>query len=173
MAPQSSEQQEIREQRKKRTRGRTKSKSLSIKECDRVKVQFNERGHWIKDKSAEFASFLGALVREVVPVTLSNWKGVSNMTIDDMWTFIKANYIVDDCHKDFIVRKMGSYWRQYKSSLTTDLRKIMDQGVDVKKKIADLKPPNLKDEEWVAFSKQQCSYESRVVSEKFSAMRKM
>lgn len=158
---------------KKKTRGPTKNKVVAMEGCTKKKISFNTRSDWIKKKSVKFASFLGALVHEIVPIALPSWLKLPKQSKDDLWVFIQQQYIIDDCHQKFIMQKMGSYWRQYKSSLSKKVKEVVDKGVDVKKKIKGLKPSNLKDKDWEAFVKKRTSFGFKVTSQKFSEMRKL
>lgn len=74
----------------KRTRGPTKMKTIAVDKQSRVDVAFNEYGQPIGDTSVGLASFLGPLVREVVPVNLEEWKKLPTRLKVVLWKSIQV-----------------------------------------------------------------------------------
>ncbi|TYK00394.1 Plant transposase [Cucumis melo var. makuwa] len=74
----------------KKRRGPTKMKTLATEECDKVNITFNKFGQPIGEASVGLSSFLGPLVREVVPMTLNDWRKLSTRYKEILWTSIQA-----------------------------------------------------------------------------------
>lgn len=79
----------IMQQVLKKRRGPTKMKTIAI--GNKVDITFNEYGQPIEEASIGMASFLGPLVREVVPVTLNDWRKLSTRFKEILWTSIQVS----------------------------------------------------------------------------------
>ena len=75
----------------KKRRGPTKMKTLATEECDKVNITFNKFGQPIGEASVGLSSFLGPLVREVVPMTLNDWRKLSTRYKEILWTSIQVS----------------------------------------------------------------------------------
>ena len=56
----------------------------------RIEVEFNGQAEPIGDGSVKLSSYLGPLVRECVPVTLDNWKHLSEELKTVLWESIQV-----------------------------------------------------------------------------------
>ncbi|KAF7152180.1 hypothetical protein RHSIM_Rhsim01G0163400 [Rhododendron simsii] len=74
----------------KRKRGPTKLKTIAIDGSSRIEVKFDENGEPIGEGSVKLSSFLGPLVREIVPCTLSNWRKLPSGMAEILWQSIKG-----------------------------------------------------------------------------------
>ena len=63
---------------KKKKRGPAKINFIPPMDGKRLKVRFNERGQPVGKTSNRLVSFVGCLVRRMVPITLSTWHKVDN-----------------------------------------------------------------------------------------------
>lgn len=72
----------------KKTRGRTILANLTRRNGELIKINWNMNGQPIGDNSIQFASFVGTLVREIVPYTLSDWRKMTPIMIDFLWASI-------------------------------------------------------------------------------------
>jgi len=80
---------------RKKTRGPTKMKTIAVEKQSRVDIVFNEYGQPIGNESVGLASFLGPLVREVVPVNLENWLKLPTRLKVVLWKSIQVlSYII-------------------------------------------------------------------------------
>ncbi|KAK0577575.1 hypothetical protein LWI29_035255 [Acer saccharum] len=88
-------------QASKRKRGCTKMKTIAVDPSSRIEVQFNSLGQAYGDGSVSLSSFLGPLVREIVPYTLTDWRKLPKDTRAILWQCIQAkiNSIRDDLPK--------------------------------------------------------------------------
>lgn len=75
---------------KKKPRGKTKMVNLSKGKAktSRLIVEFNYSGQPYRGDVAKFASFLGTTARELLPVTLENWKDLSQEFRNQIWEHI-------------------------------------------------------------------------------------
>ncbi|KAF4379630.1 hypothetical protein F8388_023647 [Cannabis sativa] len=126
----------------KKARGRTMLANLTRRNGDLIKINWNMNGQPISDDSVQFASFVGILVKEIVPYTLSDWRKMTPMMRDILWASIQAKY---DLHQD---------WE----------KNIINAKTDNKQQA--LKPDCIKsDVEWRrAFVKQETSKEHMALS---------
>ena len=79
------------QQGKKQKRGPTKMKALALQTDGPISVRFNKLGQSIGEGSVSLSSFLGPLVREIVPYTISDWRKVSEDMKSVLWTTIKVS----------------------------------------------------------------------------------
>lgn len=77
----------------KKSRGPTKVRRLPFSSQEVIEVEFNGAGEAIGDGSIKLSSFLGPLVREVVPVTLTDWRQLGDDLKDVLWESIQVTYI--------------------------------------------------------------------------------
>ncbi|KAK9287097.1 hypothetical protein L1049_015508 [Liquidambar formosana] len=115
-------------QRKKR--GKNKLHSIPLSGCERLEVEFNERGQPVGENSAKYASHLGSLASKI---------------------------FVDECHKTLTLRMMGCYWRQFKSEVTSQIVTAAKRN-GFKRRLSPIKPTNIKsDREWDALVRYRIS----------------
>ncbi|KAK9284504.1 hypothetical protein L1049_023678 [Liquidambar formosana] len=157
-------------QRKKR--GKNKLHLIPLSGCGRLEVEFNERGQPVGENSAKYASHLGSLAREHVPIIIRDWRLVDPQTRDDLWTLVQQKFFVDECHKALTLRMMGCYWRQFKSEVTSQILTAAKRN-GFKRRLSLIKPANIKsDREWDAFVRYRLSPQFQDQSSKFRTMRK-
>uniref|UniRef100_A0A803NRS9 Uncharacterized protein n=1 Tax=Cannabis sativa TaxID=3483 RepID=A0A803NRS9_CANSA len=143
-------------------------KSVATSSEGRLPVKFNALGQPIGKASISLSSFLGPLVREVVPVTLPDWRKITLGMKEVLWRSIQARYIVDkEWKKNYIFQSMGDLWRASKSRLVAKVKKAPNEHERLK-----LKPDNIKTViEWRAFIKEKTSLEFQAKSDKFKEIR--
>ncbi|KAL5808641.1 hypothetical protein ACOSQ3_029332 [Xanthoceras sorbifolium] len=108
-------QQTIMDETKKKTRGVTRMVTLKVNQP--VEVDFNLHGQTIDGSSITLASYIGIFAREHVPITLESWKKVDEQKKDMIW----SSLLLLHSSKDYIFKKIGGRWRQYKSRITKKL----------------------------------------------------
>ncbi|CAA7013156.1 unnamed protein product [Microthlaspi erraticum] len=87
-------------------------------EGSQVSVTFNDFGDHVGSGSITLSSFLGVLVREHVPVTISDWRKVDTMTKQAMWEEIQGRFnLQEKWQRVVIFKQMGNIWRGWKSRL--------------------------------------------------------
>ncbi|GMN64729.1 hypothetical protein TIFTF001_033804 [Ficus carica] len=140
----------------KQKRGPTKMKSLCMDANGRVEIRFNSKGQPIGAGSISLSSFLGPLVREIVPVTIVDWRRVTKGMKEVLWKSVQARFKVDKpWQQDYIFKQMGELWRASKSRLVTKLRDAPNNEERLK-----LKPDTIKSNvEWKAFVREKTSVE--------------
>ena len=74
----------------KRKRGPTKVKGLALQTDGPITVRFNSLGQSVGEGSVSLSSFVGPLVREIVPYTISDWRKVPTEMKDVLWATIKV-----------------------------------------------------------------------------------
>ena len=74
----------------KRKRGCTKMKTIAVNPSCRIEVKFNSLGQAYGDGSVSLSSFLGPLVREIVPYTLTDWRKLPKDTRAILWQCIQV-----------------------------------------------------------------------------------
>lgn len=74
----------------KKKRGKTMMKTFSSTPNERAEVEFNDRGQPIGPISKHLSSYLGTIAREMVPVTIPEWKKVDNELKKDLWICIQV-----------------------------------------------------------------------------------
>ncbi|KAL5826000.1 hypothetical protein ACOSQ3_017836 [Xanthoceras sorbifolium] len=131
--------QESNSETKKKTRGVTRMVKLKVNQP--VEVDFNLHGQTIDGSSITLASYIGILTREHVPITLESWKKVNEQKKYMIWSSLLQHLKLLDSSKDYIFKKMGGRWRQYKSRITKKLIEA-SQGPG-KKRALKLLPKNV------------------------------
>ncbi|XP_031738367.1 uncharacterized protein LOC101217008 isoform X8 [Cucumis sativus] len=159
-----------RQQLPKKRRGPTKTKPIAIEECNKVGVTFDQFGQPIEEASIGLSSFLGPLVREVVPVTLSDWRKLSTRSKEILWTSIQFRYNVkEDWQRKCIFQKMGRLWRAEKSRILSQI-----QSTSTNEELVKMKPSNIQSvHDWMEFVKEKKSTRFKAKSEKFKSMKEM
>jgi hypothetical protein len=74
----------------KKTRGPTKMKKIAVEPQSRVQVEFTASGEPFGEGSVSLSSYLGPLVREHVPVTLDDWRGLGDDIKVVLWESIQV-----------------------------------------------------------------------------------
>ena len=65
-------------------------KGLALQSDGPIPVRFNTLGQSVGEGSASLSSYLGPLVREIVPFTISDWRKVSNDMKSVLWTTVQV-----------------------------------------------------------------------------------
>ncbi|XP_062096269.1 uncharacterized protein LOC133802052 [Humulus lupulus] len=129
----------------KKTRGKTTLANLIKRNNDSMKINWNEKGQLVGTNSVKFSSFVGALVREIVPYTISDWRKISPIMRDVLWASIQAKYDLHEYWQNKMCFEMkANLWRSAKSRLVKD---IIDAKTENERLV--LKPDCIKsDVEW-------------------------
>ncbi|PON37169.1 hypothetical protein TorRG33x02_348030 [Trema orientale] len=140
----------------KKKRGPTKMKGIAINSNGRLQIEFNSRGQPVGKESISLSSFLGPLVREIVPITIADWRKVTKGMRELLWKSIQARYKVGTkSQKKYIFKNMADLWRASKSRLVAKVRAAPNEGERLK-----LQPDNIKSVvEWKAFVRDKTSLE--------------
>ncbi|VVA41537.1 PREDICTED: LOC110785510 isoform [Prunus dulcis] len=110
-----------------------------------------------KRVSVRFSTTLGVIVRECVPINIESWDQVTPSIKNRAWTLLMQKFIVEDWHKKFILRVMDKLWRNWKSKLSVQIRRILESRSDVARHMVLLKPSDATQEEWDAFVAERMS----------------
>lgn len=76
---------------RKKQRGPTRMKKLAKDPNNRERVEFNKMGEPIGPGSVKLSSYLGPLVREHVPLTIGDWRKISEELKTVLWKSIQVN----------------------------------------------------------------------------------
>lgn len=70
-----------------RTRGASLLKGFTklIGEGKRIEISFNNLGQPKGDNVAKLSTYIGAVTKRIVPITIENWKLVSDEDLDHIW----------------------------------------------------------------------------------------
>ena len=63
---------------------------LKVPDGEKIIVAFNERGQPILKSGRKNTTFLGVIVKEIVPVTIKTYADVSDNIIAFLWTAVKV-----------------------------------------------------------------------------------
>ena len=138
--------QSMNEVARKKKRGPTELKQVS-ENFQKMELTFNELGQVVDVNSDKFASIIGAMVREHIPVVIKDWPSVDDNKRAELWSFtqvylltmnifllcfyqvficiyvkIQQRFIISDCHQKITFQHMGNYWKTFKSRLRTKIR---------------------------------------------------
>jgi len=81
------------EPKRKRHRGPTRLKDIAKDPNTRVKVEFTNMGEPIRKGSVKLASYVGALVREHVPVTIERWTKIGEELRTVLWKSVQVSFV--------------------------------------------------------------------------------
>ncbi|XP_010422636.1 PREDICTED: uncharacterized protein LOC104707891 [Camelina sativa] len=157
------------ETKKRKTRGPTKMNQVAKKHEEKVQVEFTRLGEHVGKGSVTLSSFLGPLVREHIPYTLSDWRHVDEQTKYTLYEEIQARFDVSkDWQKDCIFKQMGYTWRASKSKLLTKVRSAKS-----KQHVLNLKPDNIQSvTAWTNWVKSRASTSFKAVNERYRTLRR-
>ncbi|KAK9928826.1 hypothetical protein M0R45_025946 [Rubus argutus] len=131
---------------KRKSRGKTKALDKG-KTIVPVEVAFNSRNQPYRKHAAGFSTFLGVSKH------------------------VTTYYIVDECHKKQIFRRMAKLWQDHRSLLLKEVKK-QAKLVGLQTAAAMLKPDNIHSmDEWLTFIKSRMTPASMEKCEKFKRMR--
>ncbi|KAF7140038.1 hypothetical protein RHSIM_Rhsim06G0121300 [Rhododendron simsii] len=152
----------------RRKRGPTKLKTIAVDGGSRTEVEFDKNGQPIGDGSIKLSSFLGPLVREIVPYTLSDWRKLPTGMAEILWQSVKVRFnLHEDWHREMVFRRMNEDWRASKLTLVRKVRNALNEEERLK-----LQPDNIKSlQDWKDFVKEKTSEQFKVRSNKFKGMR--
>lgn len=85
-------EKEAVEPQRKRKRGPTKMKHIAKDPNIRERVDFTEMGEFCGPGSVKLSSYVGSLVREHVPVTIEDWRKVSQEIRTVLWKSVQVRY---------------------------------------------------------------------------------
>ena len=55
-----------------------------------IEVKFNSKGQLIGEVSIGLSSFLGALVKEIIPVTINDWRKITLEMREVLWKSVQV-----------------------------------------------------------------------------------
>ncbi|CAE5959401.1 unnamed protein product [Arabidopsis arenosa] len=153
----------------KKRRGPTKMRKVAKDPQDRVEVSFTELGEHVGPGSVTLSSFVGAIVREHVPVTLDDWRKLDSQTKDTLWEEIQGRFnLQEEWQKESVFKQMGCIWRSSKSKLLGLVRDAKSSTERMK-----LKPSNIPSiPVWNSWIKSRTSTAFKEKSNKFRALRR-
>jgi len=81
------------EPKRKRHRGQTRLKDIAKDPNARVRVEFTNMGEPIGKGSVKLASYVGALVREHVLVTIERWTKIGEELRTVLWKSVQVSFV--------------------------------------------------------------------------------
>ncbi|KAF6146226.1 hypothetical protein GIB67_011698 [Kingdonia uniflora] len=114
----------------KRRRKPNKCKIIATENYFRRPLECNLLGQPVGEDSVGYNTYLGVIVREVVPITFATWHDVGNEFRDMLWTMIKQKFIVPDEARKLALMTMGKDWREHKVQKRKETRR---KYIDVRK----------------------------------------
>ncbi|XP_073225684.1 uncharacterized protein [Cicer arietinum] len=84
-----------------------------------VEVGWNESGQPVDPNSSMFVSYIGAVVRQNVPITIDNWRDKALKDAKDIiWNDIQTTFVLDEERKSYVLRVAGKIHRGFRSHLS-------------------------------------------------------
>ncbi|XP_073220858.1 uncharacterized protein [Cicer arietinum] len=85
----------------------------------RAWVGWNESGQPVDPNSSMFVSYIGAVVRQNVPITIDNWRDKALKDAKDIiWNDIQTTFVLDEERKSYVLRVAGKIHRGFRSHLS-------------------------------------------------------
>nr|XP_027186050.1 uncharacterized protein LOC113784071 [Cicer arietinum] len=123
-----------------------KAKSSGLK----FEVGWNESGQPIDPNSSMFVSYIVAVVRQNIPITIDDWR---DKTLKDakeiLWNDIQTSFVLDEVRKNYILRVVGKIHRGFRSHLSNFYLK--DSEGNMNAKAPRIYKHYISNEEWSAF----------------------
>ncbi|KAL5579155.1 hypothetical protein UlMin_011597 [Ulmus minor] len=109
------------EKKKRKGRGATYMPTVIRKKIhdSRSTVAVNRRGQLVGPTAVELQSYVGVLVRQSVPITITTWHKVPNELKNKIWEQILAVFDVDPRAKKMVLSSAAAKRKQFKSRLST------------------------------------------------------
>ncbi|KAF6142564.1 hypothetical protein GIB67_039528 [Kingdonia uniflora] len=85
-------------------------------------LEFNIKEQPIGENSVFFSTYIGVIVREIVPITILTWHKVKPDIKDRLWVMVKQKFIVPKEARKLTLMSMGKDWREFK----VEKRKLID-----------------------------------------------
>ncbi|KAF6162848.1 hypothetical protein GIB67_029117 [Kingdonia uniflora] len=104
-----------------RRRGKNKCKVIVVESCKRRPLNFNIKGQPIGEYSVFFSTYIGVIVREIVPITILTWHKVKPDVKDSLCLW-EQKFIVPEEAQKLTLMSMGKDWREFK----VEKRKLID-----------------------------------------------
>ncbi|CAL9217622.1 unnamed protein product, partial [Arabidopsis halleri] len=152
----------------RRKRGPTKMRKVAENPNERVSVSFTDFGDHVGTGSVRLSSFLGVLVSQFIPVTISDWRQVDAATKETLWEQIQGRFdMEEEWKKAVIMKQMCNIFRGMKSRLVTKVR-----AAETAADILALKPSNIPSiQVWNSWVKSKTSKAFTEVSNKMRKLR--
>ncbi|KAK9090949.1 hypothetical protein Sjap_024126 [Stephania japonica] len=134
----------------KKKRGPTKLQTFAVQ--TRQVIHFNDKGQPIGENLKKFSSFLGALGRDMVRITIPEWPHVSAERKEELWKLVKLRFegLIEE-HIENTLQHIGNLWKCSKSRLRTKIKIAHEKGWLDDKINSDLKPEAIDLADWLAF----------------------
>uniref|UniRef100_A0A1J3FJP9 Transposase Tnp1/En/Spm-like domain-containing protein n=1 Tax=Noccaea caerulescens TaxID=107243 RepID=A0A1J3FJP9_NOCCA len=156
------------ERSRKRQRGPTRMKDIAKDPNNKIRVQFTFSGDPYGSGSVKLSSYLGLLVREHVPVTLTSWTKLSEAMKTVLWKSVHARFELDeDYQRKAVLKQCGCLWRSSKSRLATQILEATNNQQRM-----NLRPKNVSPIDWRKFVKLKTSQEFKAVSDSYKERRR-
>ncbi|KAF6154935.1 hypothetical protein GIB67_018372, partial [Kingdonia uniflora] len=109
-------------------------------------------GQAIEEGSVDLSTFLGSLGREMVPITVDDWRGFDKKKLNRIWEIIKQKFVLDEHNKKYCLQSLGKLWRSYKSRLRAKIDSCKSQ-----EELETAKPKHIDSTHWKTFAKRKSS----------------
>ncbi|XP_022775831.1 uncharacterized protein LOC111317652 [Durio zibethinus] len=158
--------------KKRKTRGRTTMPALDKlrSEQKKLQVEFNSKEQPVGYAAKKMAGYIGILVRSIVPITVKNWRMVTDEQKQKIWDLVLENFELEAKAKKIVLKSAGLKWRGFKARLTKYILSNKD-----KKDMLTQPPASFKDvilqPQWDAFVRTRLSNEFKKVSEEQKQIR--
>ncbi|CAA7049416.1 unnamed protein product [Microthlaspi erraticum] len=156
------------EPRRKRQRGLTMMKNIAKDPNNKLRVQYTFTGEPYGYRSVKLSSYLGPLVREHVPVTLTSWTKLSEALKTLLRKSVQERFELDeDYQRKSVLKQLGCLWRSSKSRLVTQILEATNNQQRM-----NLRPKNVSPIDWRKFVKLKTSQEFKAVSDSYKERRR-
>ncbi|CAA7048696.1 unnamed protein product [Microthlaspi erraticum] len=145
----SGEDANVAEPKRKRQRGPTRMRDIAKDPNNRVRVDFTIMGEPYGSGSVKLSSYVGALVREQVPITIDHWTKIGQDVKTVLWKSVQARFELDEAYqKTLVLKQMGCLWRSSKSRVVKEIMEATNNQQRM-----NLRPKNVTPVDWRKFVK--------------------
>ncbi|KAL5713828.1 hypothetical protein ACHQM5_015871 [Ranunculus cassubicifolius] len=130
-------------------------------------LKFNSVGLAVGLGDGEAANKLGSLVRSNIPIRFKTWHKVPSGRKNTVWIELQKDYNYTNAQRGPIMRKAGTSWRKFMSTLQKRLR-----GDDIQRWYEAMPLKGIKPEDWMIFCQNENSPQQRAIRQQNAIMKR-
>ncbi|CAA7018755.1 unnamed protein product [Microthlaspi erraticum] len=163
----SGEDANVAEPKRKRQGGPTRMRDIAKDPNNRVQVDFTIMGEPYGSGSVKLSSYVGALVREHVPITIDRWTKIGQDVKTVLWKSVQARFELDEAYqKTLVLKQMGCLWRSSKSRVVKEIMEATNNQQRMNQR-----PKNVTPVDWRKFVKIKTSQSFKELSDSYKEQR--
>nr|XP_027192211.1 uncharacterized protein LOC113787582 [Cicer arietinum] len=116
----------------------------------KFEVVWNENGQPINPNSSMFVSYIGAVVRQNIPITIDDWRDKALKDAKNiLWNDIQTTFVLDEGRKSYVLRVARKIHRGFRSHLSNFYLKDREENTNAE--APKIYKHYISNDEWSAF----------------------